>query len=275
MKRVQIINIVTIILLLLMAQEAKSQPITQTIKGNIFDIQTKETLIGATVVIVGTEPLIGVSTDINGNFTITRAPLGRQSIQVNYIGYEPVIIPELLVTSGREVVLNIGLRQAIYEMDGIVVTPDIMKNKPLNTMATVSSRSFSVEETRRYAGGLDDPARLVSAYAGVTVGNVQNNAIIVRGNSPKGISWRVEGVEIPTPHHMAGGNVAGGGMVTLFSSQMLANSDFHTSAFPAEYGNALAGVSDMNLRSGNSETFGHTLQAGTMGWTLPQRGLSH
>jgi len=273
MKRPLFINqILTILLISLTTQDAESQTITQTIKGTVFDIQTKETLIGATVVIMGSEPLIGASTDIHGNFTLSRAALGRQSIQVNYIGYEPVIIPELLVTSGREVVLNIGLRQAVYEMDGIVVTPEIMKNKPLNTMATVSSRSFSVEETRRYAGGLDDPARLVSAFAGVAVGNVQNNAIIVRGNSPKGISWRVEGVEIPTPHHLAGGNVAGGGLVTLFSSQMLANSDFHTSAFPAEYGNALAGVFDMNLRSGNSETYEHTLQTGTMGLDIASEG---
>ena len=258
--------------MLLISRDAESQSITQTIKGSVYDIQTKETLIGATVVVLETEPLLGVSTDFNGKFNIPRVPLGRQSIQINYIGYEPVILPEILITSGREVVLNIGLRQIVYEMDGIVVSPEIIKNKPLNTMATVSSRSFSVEETRRYAGGLDDPARLVSAYAGVTVGNVQNNAIIVRGNSPKGISWRVEGVEVPTPHHMAGGNVAGGGLVTLFSSQMLANSDFHTSAFPAEYGNALAGVFDMNLRTGNSDSYEHTLQAGTMGLDIASEG---
>jgi hypothetical protein len=198
--------------------------------------------------------------------------LGRHSIQVNYIGYEPVIIPEILVTSSREVIVDIGLRQSITQLGALVVTPEIIKNRPLNSMATVSSRSFSVEETRRYAGALDDPARLVSAYAGVAVGNIQDNAIIVRGNSPKGISWRLEGVEIPTPHHLAGGNVAGGGLVTLFSSQMLANSDFHTSAFPAEFGNALAGVFDMNLRIGNSETHERTFQAGTMGLISLPRG---
>ncbi|MEX0662498.1 MAG: carboxypeptidase-like regulatory domain-containing protein [Balneolaceae bacterium] len=249
-----------------------AQTITQTIKGNVFDIQTKETLIGATVVILDSEPLLGTSTDIEGNFNFSKASLGRHSLQANFIGYESVIIPEVLVTSGREVVLNIGLRQTISELDEVTVTPEIIKNKSLNSMATVSSRSFSVEETRRYAGGLDDPARLVSAYAGVTVGNIQDNAIIVRGNSPKGISWRVEGVEIPTPHHLAGGNVAGGGLVTLFSNQMLDNSDFHTSAFPAEYGNALAGVFDMNLRTGNNENHERTFQAGTMGLDIASEG---
>jgi hypothetical protein len=265
-------HILAAVLMFMIATGAYAQTITQTVKGNVFDIQTKETLIGATVIILGSEPLMGTSTDIDGNFNLSRVPLGRHSIRVNYIGYEPVIIPEVLVTSGREAVVNIGLRRSISELDEVTVSPEILKNRPLNSMATVGSRSFSVEETRRYAGGLDDPARLVSAYAGVTVGNIQDNAIIVRGNSPKGISWRVEGVEIPAPHHLAGGNVAGGGLVTLFSSQMLANSDFHTSAFPAEYGNALAGVFDMNLRTGNSEKHERTFQAGTMGLDIASEG---
>jgi hypothetical protein len=251
---------------------AYSQTLTQTVKGSVFDAQTKETLIGATVLILNSEPLLGSATNVNGNYTISRVPVGRHSIQVNFIGYEPVIIPEILVTSAREEVVNIGLRQSVTELDALIVTPEIVKNRPLNSMATVGSRSFSVEEARRYAGALDDPARLVSAYAGVAVGNLQDNAIIVRGNSPKGISWRLEGVEIPTPHHLAGGNVAGGGLVTLFSSQMLANSDFHTSAFPAEFGNALAGVFDMNLRVGNSETHERTFQAGTMGLDIASEG---
>lgn len=273
MKRNYIINyLLAAILIGMYAPGAFSQTITQTIKGNVFDIHTKETLIGATVIILDSEPLMGASTNMDGNFSLSGVPVGRHSIQVNYLGYEPVVIPELLVTSGREAVVNIGLRQYYTEMGEVVVTPEMMKNKPLNPMATVGSRSFSVEETRRYAGGMDDPARLVSAYAGVAVGNVQDNAIIVRGNSPSGISWRVEGVEIPTPHHFAGGNVAGGGLVTLFSSQMLANSDFHTSAFPAEFGNALAGVFDMNLRSGNSEVHERTFQAGTMGLDIASEG---
>ncbi|WP_234571280.1 TonB-dependent receptor [Rhodohalobacter sp. 614A] len=252
--------------------EALSQPITQTIKGTVFDVKTNDPLPGASVMILESIPLLGTIADTDGNFSIQNARLGRQSIQFSYIGYEPVIIPEVLVTSGKEVVLNIGLEPSLTELEGIVVTPKVRKDQPLNSHASVSARSFSVEETRRYAGGIDDPARLVSAFAGVSVGNVQENAIIVRGNSPKGVSWRLEGVEIPAPHHFVSGNVAGGGMVTLFSSQMLANSDFHTSAFPAEYGNALAGVFDMNLRNGNFDKREYTIQAGTMGLDFSSEG---
>jgi hypothetical protein len=271
-KAISLIVAVLTSLLFLIPVETFSQTITQTIKGSVYDIQTKDPLTGASIVVLETDPMQGTVTKMDGSFSIKDIHLGRQSIRVSYIGYEPVIIPEIMVTSGKEVVLNIGLEPSFTEMEGFVVTPKIQKDQPLNSHASVSARSFSVEETRRYAGGLDDPARLVSAFAGVSVGNVQDNAIIVRGNSPKGVSWRLEGVEIPTPHHFLGGNVTGGGIVTLFSSQMLANSDFHTSAFPAEYGNALAGVFDMNLRNGNFDQREYTFQAGTMGLDFASEG---
>lgn len=244
----------------------------QTLKGNVFDADSREPLIGATIIITRSDPVMGASTDAEGYFSLTDVPFGRHNVQVSYIGYESVVIPELMVTSGKESVIEVALKQSITQMQEVVVNASVRKERPLNSMATVSARSFTVEEAARYAGGINDPARLVSAYAGVSVGNIQNNSIIVRGNAPQGVSWRLEGVEIPTPHHFAGANVTGGGFLTLFSSQMLANSDFFTSAFPAEYGNALAAVFDMKLRNGNTDKFEHTAQVGVMGVDISSEG---
>lgn len=114
---------------------------------------------------------------------------------------------------------------------------------------------------------------MASAFAGVAAGmGVETNALTIRGNAPKGVQWRLEGVEIPNPNHFAGLNVAGGGGVTLFSSQLLDDSDFLTGAFPAEYGNALAGVFDMRFRSGNPTRREHTFQAGVLGIELASEG---
>ena len=251
---------------------ALSQTITQTVKGKVYDSESQSALPGASVVILNTNPGLGNMADEDGLFKITGVPIGRYNIQVSFLGYETVIIPEILVSSGKEVVLNISLKQSVTQMDEVKVKAFTRKDRPLNTMAAVSARSFTVEETRRYAGGLDDPARMASAFAGVTVGAVQDNAITIRGNSPKGVSWRLEGVEIPNPNHFAGGNIAGGGAVTIFSSQLLTNSDFFTGAFPSEYGNALAGVFDMKLRNGNNERFENTFQAGLMGIDVASEG---
>ena len=262
-----------IILILLFASNTGfSQSFVQSVRGLVFDKETQSPLTGATVVISGTKPLLGASTDLTGNYKIPNVPLGRYNIQITYIGYDPAIVPEVLVTSGKEVVLNTGLKQSVNQMNEVTVKAFTRKDIPLNTMASISARSFSVEETRRYAGGVDDPARMASAFAGITSGNLQDNAIVIRGNSPKGVSWRLEGVDIPNPNHFPGANVAGGGIVTVFSSQMLTNSDFYTGAFPSEYGNAIAGVFDMKFRTGNSEKKEHTVQFGVLGIDVASEG---
>ena len=218
------------------------------------------------------DPIIGATTDENGHFTLPNLRLGRVTLEVSYIGYDSQTIPEILITSAKEVVLSIALREAFTELEGVEIVAGIRKEKALNTMATVSARTFSVEETQRYAGGLSDPARLASAFAGVSTGNLQDNSIIVRGNAPQGVQWRLEGVEIPSPQHFSGGNVIGGGLVTLFSNQVISNSDFLTGAFPAEYGNALAAVFDVKMRTGNTSRYEHTAQVGVLGLDFASEG---
>lgn len=261
-----------IALFLVLPLVAPAQDITQTLRGTIYDQSTHEPLIGATVVVQNSQPVIGTTTDEAGNFSITNLPLGRVSLEISYIGYESRVIPELLITSAKEVVLSIALKEAATELEGVEVVAGIHKEKALNAMATVSARTFSVEETQRYAGGLSDPARLASAFAGVSTGNLQDNSIVVRGNAPQGVQWRLEGVEIPSPQHFSGGNVIGGGLVTLFSNQVIGNSDFLTGAFPAEYGNALAAVFDVKMRTGNTSRYEHTAQVGVLGLDFASEG---
>lgn len=248
------------------------QTFEQTLKGKVFDQTTLEPLLGATITVENTNPVIGTTSDENGIFTIKNLPIGRYNLQVSYVGYETTIVAQVMVTSGKEVVLEVALKEDATQLDEIVVQAKLQKERPLNPMATVSARSFSVEETTRYAGGMNDPARMVSAYAGVTTGNLQDNSIIVRGNAPQGVQWRLEGVEIPTPHHFSGANVAGGGIVTLFSNQVLGNSDFLTGAFPAEYGSATAAIFDMKLRTGNTSKREHTAQIGILGLDFASEG---
>ena len=184
------------------------------------------------------------------------------------MGYETKMIPELMVSTGKELVLIIKMKERITELEEVVVKGYTKKDKPLNSMATVSARTFSVEEARRYAGGFDDPARLASSFAGITTECLRDNTIIIRGNSPKGLLWRMEGIEIPNPSHFSNLATFGGGGVSALSALDVGNSDFYTGAFPAEYGNAISGVFDIKLRAGNNEKYEHAFQAGTMGIDL-------
>lgn len=242
-----------------------AENITQNIRGTITDAVTGFPLIGATVVLVDSDPVVGTTSDLNGVFLLTNIPLGRQTIKISYLGYKPQTISNLLVTSGKEIAVEIRLQEDVTAVEEVVVKTSLRKEKALNKMASVSARTFSVEETERYAGSLGDPARMVANYAGVATQNDARNDIIIRGNSPAGVLWRLEGVEIPNPNHF-GANGTTGGPVSMINNNLLTNSDFFTGAFPAEYGNALAGAFDLNLRSGNSHKTEFTGQVGFNGF---------
>jgi hypothetical protein len=244
---------------------------TQTIRGEVTDAASGASIPGVTVVVDGHEPVIGTVTGPDGTFRLTGVPVGRHSLRFSYIGYESLYLRDLVVTSVRETVLDVTLRESVTEMEPLFVRPEMSKHQPINTMAVSSARQLSMEEASRYAGGFDDPARLAASFAGVA-GNLGDNAMVIRGNAPKGLLWQMEGVEIPTPSHFANILTLGGGGITALSSQMIADSDFYTGAFPAEYGNALSGVLDLNLRNGNNQHYEHTIKAGVIGIDLASEG---
>lgn len=250
-----------------------AQSPVQTIRGHVTDI-TGSPIVGVTIVVLDQKPLLGTTTDANGQFRLHGVPVGRHTISFSSIGYQTRFVYNQLVTSAREVIIDVTLYESVSELEEIVVRPEISKDEPLNRMALTSARQLSMEEASRYAGGFDDPARLATSFAGVA-GNMGDNAIIIRGNAPKGVLWLMEGIEIPPPSHFSEIITIGGGGISALSSQMIANSDFYTGAFPAEYGNALSGVFDLNIRNGNNQRYEHTVLAGIIGLDIGSEGPLH
>ncbi|MEM1320050.1 MAG: TonB-dependent receptor [Bacteroidota bacterium] len=234
---------------------------TQVVKGTIIDKQSELPLIGATVEWLNDDGNIGAVTDIDGYFRLEGIPIGRQVFRISYLGYEPMTIPNVVVTAGKEVVLNLSLQESVEQLDEVVVTASVDKDRAQNEMATISARQFSVEEVTRYSGGRSDVARLATNFAGVSTADDSRNDIVIRGNSPTGVLWRLEGIPIPNPNHFASLG-ATGGAVSALNPNVIKNSDFLTSAFPAEYGNALAGVFDIGMRTGNRDRHEFMFQMG-------------
>ncbi|RMF02238.1 MAG: carboxypeptidase-like regulatory domain-containing protein, partial [Bacteroidetes bacterium] len=250
---------------------AQNAPLTQTVKGVVLDQASETPILAANVLLLDSDPVIGTATDVDGSFRLDHVPVGRHSLRISCLGYEDAYVHELEIGSGKEVVLTIGLTEALVSMQEVVVKADRLNGTPNNEMASVSARSFSVEQTKRYAAAVNDPARMAMSFAGVSSQDDQGNQIVIRGNSPRGLLWRMEGVEIPTPNHFSEQGASGGGISAL-SVNVLANSDFLVSAFPAEYGNALSGVFDLKLRNGNNEKREYALQAGLLGLDLAAEG---
>ena len=229
-----------------------AQPLQQTLRGIITDRETAQPLEGVSVQLVPGD--VGTFSDEKGAFRFEKIQPGRYTLFFSFIGYESATLPTVEVSSGKETLLEVMLKESpVYLKEVVVVAAEERKNT-VNEYALVSGRQFSVQEGNRYAGGYNDPSRMVMSFAGVTSsGNDDNNEIVIRGNSPKGLLWRLEGVEIPNPNHFGDGQGATSGIISMVNSTSLANSDFFTGAFPAEYGNALSGVFDLRFRQGNDQ----------------------
>lgn len=261
----------TLLLLNLFSHWLMAQQGAQTIKGTITDAQSRYPLIGANVVVVGSSPLIGASTDANGNFKLGNVPLGRQALKVSYLGYQDRVLSNILVTSGKEVAISVELEEQVITANEVVVVAERNKTETNNEFATLSARSFDIEETSRYAGSRNDPARMAANFAGVSGANDARNDIVIRGNSPAGLLWRLDGINIPNPNHY-GALGSSGGPVSMLNNNVLDRSDFFTAAFPAQYGNALAGVFDLQMRDGNKDKREYLGQIGFNGFELGAEG---
>lgn len=264
-------NIFFSAILLLLTAPLNAQNYTQTLKGTVLDKAVKTPLIGATVALLSTDPQRGAMTDVDGRFRLTDVPVGKHTLRITYLGYKEAVTANVTVNSGKETELVVELEEDFLQAKEVVVRAELEKQKPLNELSTVSARTFSVEETQRFAAAVNDPARMAASFAGVAMSNDGANFISVRGNSPNGLLWRMEGVDIPNPNHFSSVGSSGGG-ISILSAQLLTNSDFITGAFAAEYGNALSGVFDLKLRKGNSEKHEYTLQAGVLGLDAAAEG---
>lgn len=248
--------------------QSSGRPV-QTLRGVVNDRASGHPIPYATIQLTDI-PGLGMMCDSLGRFALPKVPVGRHSVQASFMGYESATVREILVTSAKEVYLEIALQESVNELSEVVVRAH-NRNEAMNKMAVAGARMLSVEEASRYAGGFDDPARLVASFAGVTP-SVSNNGISIHGNAPHLLQWRLEDVEIPNPNHFADIATLGGGILSSLSAQVLGNSDFFTGAFPAEYGNAVSGVFDMKLRNGNNQRNENTFQVGIMGIDFASEG---
>jgi hypothetical protein len=217
------IRVVLLLLAIIQALQINAQEnavLTQTVRGTITDKVSGEPLIGAVISVLHTEPILASASDMDGQFRISHVPVGRQSFQIFMMGYKSSVLSDILVNSGKELVLNIALEEELQLTNEVTITAEQNKKEALNSMAGVSTRTFSVEETQKFAAAVNDPSRMATSFAGVVSGDDGNNKISIRGNSPYGLLWRMEGSDIPNPNHFANPMSSGGGISILRCSNL-------------------------------------------------------
>ena len=233
---------------------AFAQQSTQTVRGKVTDAASKAPVVGAVVQVMGSNPPIGASTDADGNFRLANVPVGRVGLKISFVGYEDSFAKDIIVNTGKEIILDLSMTESLTKLNEVTVTYKRSEDATVtnNEMTTLSARPFNPSETLKYAGSLGDPSRMAANFAGVSGANDARNDIVVRGNSPSSLLWRLDGVNIPNPNHF-GALGTSGGPVSMLNTNLLAKSDFMSGAFPAEYANALGSVFDLRLRKGNDE----------------------
>ncbi len=251
--------------------KAIAQKTVQQVRGQVLDRDSRQVLPGATISVSSMENVQTITADSMGYFIFPAVHTGRIRIQCSFTGYEDYFLDDIILNAAKEleVTIEIGSRKQVQQ--SVLVRTTRNPKLPVNKYALVSGRSFTAEETQRFPASANDPGRMAMALPGVQATRDTRSDIIIRGNNPVGLQWKIEGVDVVNPNHFARKGSSGGG-ITILSLSMLDQSDFLTGAMPAEYGDALSGVFDMHLRKGNNKTREYTFKAGLIGLDFSTEG---
>lgn len=253
----------SLILLLALPALGHAQSQTQNVRGTIIDLDNRQALEGVAVRIEGLS--LGAYTDSTGSFVIKNVPLGRQLVSASIISHQPYTSEPFIVRSAKETILAIEMVEGDYTIEGVTIE---VENYSTDDPGL---KRIDIENSEYKAGAIADPGRILAAEPGVVAPQDNNSDIVIRGNSPAGVLWRLEGIDIPNPNHFARKGSSGGG-ITVFSAQLLSESSFSTGAFAADYGNAISGVMDMRFRKGNSFERDYRFKLGLLGIDLAAEG---
>ena len=276
MQRTNLINrLLILVLITFNFMLLHSQSLTQNIKGYILDKYSNLPLEGATISIIQDGQVKGTTANNKGYFIISGVKVGRTDVAFSMIGYKPYVVKKLELVSGKEAYLEVELEEQVEFMSGIVLEQvnkeSLSDRKQMEKVSFVSNKSFFFEETNLFAGSNGDPARMATNFAGVASSGDRRNDIIVRGNSPGSILWRVDDINVTNPNHF-GSLGSSGGTVPILNNNLLKNANFLTGAFPYSYGNSISGAFDLKMRNGNSSKTEFLGQIGFNGVELGVEG---
>ena len=220
---------------------------TGTIRGRVFNESTNEPLPFVNIVITGTN--IGSTSDFDGNFLFTGVQPGFVSLTASFVGFEPAVTPEFMVTNARTSSIEVPMREMAVQLEQVVIQASFFRRKE---ESPVSMRTLGIAEIEKNPGGNRDISRVIQSLPGVASTPAFRNDVIVRGGGPSESRFYLDGVEIPNLNHFATQG-ASGGPVGIINVDFIREIDLYSGAFPANRGNALSAVLEMRQVDGNPE----------------------
>lgn len=209
---------------------------TGKIAGVVKDKATKETLAGVNIVVVGT--VMGASSGVGGNYFILNVPPGKYSLKASMVGYKSVSVENLIVYIDLTTTINFELEVAPVAVEGVTVIAERPLVEPTRTATTTTVTGSEVIPLA--ATSISD---LSETFAGVFQGTIrgarpQDNVTLIDG-SPTTRLWT---------------NVGDAFGVNPY---MLEEMDLVAGTFNAEYGDALAGFTNIVTKEGGKKVSGN------------------
>jgi hypothetical protein len=223
------------------------EPATGEVVGQVVDGLTRGPIAQAFVEVVGSKRV--ATTDEEGRFRLTSLPPGVVSLRFSAFGFRPFIQADVVVSTGKPVLVRVALAPAPLELEGLSVQPGYFVDV---RQAPTPPQDLNAEEIRRLPGGQEDVVRAVSLLPGVAPTSVARNDLVVRGGAPFENLFVVDDLEVPNINHFA---VLGssGGMASLVNIDFVRRAEFAAGGLGAPYGDRVGSVTSLSLREGISE----------------------
>ena len=252
---------------LLFAQKGK-------LRGVVTDKETGDPLVGANVIIEGTN--MGAAADLNGEFIVLGVPPGLYSVRTEYIGYQRTTISNIRISSNITTTLDFQLASAALNMDAVLIVAErpIVQRNTTNTVRMTTQEDLA-----------NIPIRGLQNIIGINAGVVQQDGDIhIRGGRSNEVAYFIDGATATNPYD----NEENLSVI----QEAIEELQMQAGGFTAEYGGANSGVVVTTVRtggptlrgsldyrsddfvSGGDEFFGTTSQGyhnvvGTLSGTVP------
>jgi outer membrane receptor protein involved in Fe transport len=205
---------------------------TGKLSGEVTDAETGEPVIGANIVIEGT--YLGAASDLEGYYFINNIPPGKYRIIISAVGFQKIIVENVLIKIDLTTELNIELNSTVIQMDEEVI---VTSQRPLvqkdltSTSVTISSEDINMMP-------VESVGQIVNLQAGVIGGHF-------RGGRSNDVAYLVDGVSVTDAFN--------GGLSLEVENSSIRQMEVISGTFNAEYGQALSGIVNIVTQGGSDK----------------------
>jgi len=230
------------------------------INGYVKEDGSEETLVGATVYVIGTKK--GAYTNKLGFYSISGLKPGNYQLRISSVGYETKVLDVSIAkdkTLRNDVILSKGeiLTQEVH----VQAEREIEKRE-----ISVSKINIPVEQMKEIRiGGESDVFRAIQLLPGVLASSQISSGLYIRGGSPDQNLVLLDGSTVYNPTHLFG-------FFSAFNSEAIKDVELIKGGYPAEFGSRMSAVLNITQKDGNKNEYHGLFSLGTISSKLSFEG---